>query len=187
MTIPSTKFASLIVLLTCLSVSVEALAEGIMVERASGRMRDAVYLMDANIRYDLNESVLEAINHGIQLQFDVTVELKRERRWIWHETVKTVILSYQLEYQPLSNNYLITNITTGLREQLPNLDEALKYLGTINDYPLFEQAELDPEYAYKCLIMSELRIRSLPLPLQPLAYISPKWHLTSQWYEWVVR
>lgn len=183
----NTILSNLVILFACLSMSVEAVAEGINIERASGRIRDAVYLMDATVNYDLNESVLEALNHGIQLQFDVHVEVRRERSWLWDETIKTVILSYQLEHQPLSNNYLITNLTTGEREQLQDMDEALKYLGTIRDFPLIEQAALDPEAAYNCIIMSELKIRTLPLPLQPLAYISPKWHLTSQWYEWVVR
>lgn len=178
---------SLVIFMACITAPLQAMAEGISIERAAGRIRDTTYLMEANIRYDLNESVLEALNHGIQLQFDVTVEVRRERRWVWDKTIRSVTLSYQLENQPLNNNYLVTNLSTGEREQLQDLDEALEYLGNIRDYPLIDQSELDPEQSYNCIIMSELKIRTLPLPLQPLAYVSPNWHLTSQWYEWVVR
>jgi len=182
-----TVLSNLAILLTCLFVSTEAIAQAISIERASGRMRDSYYLMDATIKYDLNDSVIEALNHGIQLQFDVHVEVRRERSWLWDETIKAITLSYQLEHQPLSNNYLVTNLTTGEREQLQDMDEALKFLGTIRDYPLIEQSVLDPQRSWNCIIMAELKIRTLPLPLQPLAYISPSWYLTSQWYEWVVR
>jgi len=183
----NTVLANVIILLTCLLVTAEAVAQGISIERASGRFRDGLYLMDASINYDLNDSVLEALNHGIQLQFDVLVEIRRERSWLWDGTAKELTLSYQLEHQPLSNNYLVTNLSTGDREQLQDMDEALKFLGTIRDYPLIEQSVLDPDRSWNCIIMAELKIRTLPLPLQPLAYISPNWHLTSQWYEWVVR
>ena len=184
------RIAVLVNLLICISgfaVALEAAAEGISIERATGRIRDAVYLVDASIKYDLSGSVLDALDHGIQLQFDVIVEIKRERNWIWDETIKSETINYQLEYQPLSNNYLVTNLNTDEGEQLQNLDTALKYLGTINNLPLIDEDELDTNESYNCFIMSELRIRTLPLPLQPLAYISPNWHLSSLWYEWTIR
>ena len=40
---------------------------------------------------------------------------------------------------------------------------------------------------YNCFIKSELKINTLPLPLQPVAYVSPAWYLESLWYEWTVR
>jgi hypothetical protein len=184
---PAAVFSNLLITIACLIACVEAAAEGISIERATGRIRDTEYLMDASIRYDLGDSVLEALSHGIQLQFDVTVEIKRERNWIWDETIKFETIIYRLAYQPLSNNYLVTNLNTGDGEQLHDLASALKYLGTITNYPLIGRDELNPEASYTGYITSELRIRTLPLPLQPLAYISPNWHLTSLRYEWTIR
>lgn len=174
-------------LLACAFTPKYALAEGISIERATGRLRGDTYLMDATIQYDLSSSVLEALEHGIRLQFDVSVEIKRERDWLWDETIKFETINYQLEYLPLSSNYLVTNLNTGEGEQLQDLETALKYLGTINNYPLLGKQELNPEESYTGFIMSELRIRTLPLPLQPMAYISPNWYLTSLWYEWTIR
>lgn len=161
--------------------------EGISVERASGRFKDDFYLVDARINYELSDSVLEALEHGIQLRFDVSVEIKRERKWIWDKDVATAILSYQLEYLPLSNNYLIINLVTGERKYLQELDDALYYLGSVRDFAVINRDALDTDSTYNCFIMSSLKIRNLPLPLQPLALISPKWQLSSQWYEWTIR
>lgn len=173
--------------LSCLLAWPAANAAGISIERASGRIKDSSYLMDARISYELSSSVIEALMHGIQLKFDVTVEVKRERNWIWDKTVKTDTLNYQLEYQPLSSNYLVTNLNSGDREQLQDLEEALSYLGTINDHPLIHSDEMEQGSVYNCFIKSELIISRLPLPLQPLAYVSPNWHLDSHWYEWTIR
>lgn len=180
-------FTQLLLCLPCLSLPVNALAEGISIERASGRMKDSVYLMDASITYELSDSVLEALLHGIQLQFDVTVEIQRERDWLWDKVIYSRTIRYQLDYQPLSGNYLVTNLETGEKEQVRSLNEALKQLGTIINYPLVNDDILNKDHSYNCFIMSQLRIRTLPLPLQPLAYISPNWHLASQWYEWTIR
>jgi hypothetical protein len=117
----------------------------------------------------------------------MTIEIERERKWIWDKKIATAILSYQLQLLPLSNNYLVTNMITGERKQLQELNEAMQILGTINNFPVVSETDFDPDRIYKCFMMSELRIRTLPLPLQPLALISPKWKLTSQWYEWTIR
>lgn len=173
--------------LVCLLISLQTNADGVTIEHASGRVRDSIYLMDAKINYTLSDSVLEAIAHGIQLHFDVTVEVRRGRKWLWDDVVKSVTLGYVLHYQPLSNNYLVTDLSSGDVETLQELDEALQFLGTISDYPLIAGTDIEPDSDYRCYIMSELKITTLPLPLQPLAYISPQWHLTSQWYEWTIR
>lgn len=170
-----------------LLLSVQVYADGVSIEHASGRIRDNVYLMDARINYGLSESVMEAIAHGIQLHFDVTAEVRRERNWIWDDVVKSVTLGYLLQYQPLSNDYRVTDLTSGDMETMQELDDALKFLGTISNFPLIDSTGLAADGSYRCFIKSELKITTLPLPLQPLAYISPNWRLTSQWYEWTIR
>jgi hypothetical protein len=176
-----------VLFLCSLMGSLNVYAQGITVENASGRFKDSFYQVNANINYDLSESVLEALTHGITLRFDVSVEVKRVRNWIWDRKHATAILSFQLEYLPLNNNYLVINLVTGERIQLQELDEALRFLGTIENFPVISEDNLDPDRSYNCFIMSELRIRNLPLPLQPLARISPSWKLSSQWYEWTIR
>jgi hypothetical protein len=94
--------------LACLLLSLQAYADGVSIDRASGRTKDNVYLMDAAINYELSDSVLEAVNHGIQLYFDVTIEVRQEHKWLWDDVLKTVTLGYLLQYRPLSSDYLVT-------------------------------------------------------------------------------
>ena len=181
------KYHLVALFLCCISGVVNCFAEGISVENASGRFKDSFYHVDANITYELSENVQEALAHGITLRFDITIVIKRERRWMWDKKFATTTLIYQLEYLPLSNSYLVTNIITGERNLLFMLEEALTFLGSVESFPVISEAQLDPERNYRCLIMSDLRIRTLPIPLQPLALVSPSWNLSSNWYEWNIR
>ena len=170
----------------CLSLFTYVHAEGISIERASGKFSDDNYYIDAIINYDLSDSVVEALQHGIQLRFDINIRIQRTRRFVWDKTVATALLSYQLEYLPLSNNYVLIKLNDGSRRYMQDLDETLDYLGTVNNFAVINVNQLAPNDRYKCQVSSHLRIRNLPLPLQPLAMISPSWELDSDWYEWII-
>ncbi len=162
-------------------------ADEISIERASGRVKDNSYLIGARIKYELGEKVIDAMQHGITLDFDVTVKILEERKFMWDKSIKTEVINFQMEYQPLINRYLVINQNSGSREQLPNLDEALKFLGTINNYNFIPNEIFKADESYAGLIKAELKISTLPLPLQPIAYVTPSWHLKSHWHEWTVR
>jgi hypothetical protein len=52
---------------------------------------------------------------------------------------------------------------------------------------LVAQADLVPGEAYQLRLRADLEIESLPLPLQPLAYLGRGWRLTSGWTQWPLR
>jgi len=37
---------------------------------------------------------------------------------------------------------------------------------------------------YFGMVKTALEIEALPLPLRPVAYLTPQWHLSSGWFEW---
>ncbi len=175
------------IILAFLSSPAAVMAEGISIDYVSGRVKDGFYQVDADIRYDLTDSVVEALNHGIQLRFDITVEIKRVRNWRWDQTVANAVMSFTLDYLPLTNSYQVINVITGDKRQFKELGESLSFLGNINNFPVFDENNLFEDRAYNGFLKSELRIRNLPLPLQPLALISPSWELSSPWYEWSIQ
>ena len=54
----------------------------------------------------------------------------------------------------------------------------------INGLLLATWDEMDKNAAYSVRLQASLDIEALPLPLRPLAYVSPSWHLSSEWYTW---
>lgn len=170
-----------------LFLSMAVNAKGISVEYATGNVNDNVYSVNARIAFNFDDEVLNALNHGVSLAINIYMRLLRKRDWLWDKLMREDVLEFELQYHPLSNNYLVINTSTGQREQFQSLEEALNFLGSIKNYRLAHRDELEKENNYRGQIKAELNIESLPPPLQPTAYVSSQWQLESQWYEWVVR
>lgn len=177
----------LLVALSGMILSGIAYAQGINIEYATSKLREDAYFIDARIRFNFGDEVLNALEHGVSLVINVTIRLDRKRKWLWDKTVKKHTLDFELQYHPLSNNYLVIALDSGDREQFQTLEEAMIYLGSINNYRLANTNELLDKKNYRGLIKAEMNIESLPPPLQPAAYVSAQWQLESQWYEWAIR
>lgn len=173
--------------ISCLTIPVSLFAHGIEIQHASIQLVEDVYLLEARINFDFDKEVIDALEHGVALHIDVLVRLKKMRDWWWDATVKQETLRFKLEFQPLSNHYLVTNTVTGSRQQRQSLEQALLILGTINKHIFFNKNLLDKQASYLGLIKARLNIESLPPPLRPVAYISKQWQLESLWYKWPIR
>lgn len=138
-------------------------------------------VMDADIAFDLSGETIEALNHGIPLEFDIKVRIKKDRDWIWDETILSKKITYRIEFQPLSEQYLVTEINSGETKQFQHLDGVLNYMGEVKNYPLISVDMITPDNRYTAQIKSQLNIQALPAPLRPLAYFSSQWHLSSPW------
>lgn len=178
-----------VLLLGCLLLLLPLPSPGqdITINYASGRERDGLYLVDISIALELDEKIISALRHGVSLSFDVDVQIRRQRKWLWDKLVEEARLQYELKHHPLTDDYLITNTGDDNREQFQTLDEALRYLGSISNFPATVARKITRDESYIGLVRAELNIEELPPPLQPISYISSDWHLKSQWYEWIIR
>jgi len=164
-----------------------AQAAEIVVRHASTKLTENRYHLNARIEFILDDDIRNAVEHGVQLNIETTVEIRRERNWLWDPLVKKSRLEFTLENHPLSNNYIVTNLMSGMRHQFATVPEGLKFIGNISNHVLIEAGEISADSAYTGFIKSELNVETLPAPLQPIAYVSGYWSTESAWYEWVVR
>lgn len=162
-------------------------AQDISVEYATSREEQAVYLVDVGLKLQLDDEIIQALQHGVSLDIEIDLQVRRTRKWIWDKLIRETTLHYRLRHHPLSDAYLVTNMDTDTREQFQTLNEALSRLGSIDDYPLIDAEKLQEGRQYTGLVRAELNIEELPPPLQPATYVSSRWHLESDWYEWVFR
>lgn len=174
-------------ILLLLILSGSAWSQGIDFKNISSTMVGGVYLLDARIKYDFNDEVLEALEHGVSLRIDIIIRIKKKRKWLWDKKIREDVINFKLERHPLSNHYLVSNLKSRNRYQLQSLDDALTVMGTIKNYKLVEARDLDQNASYTGDIMAKLNIESLPPPLRPVAYASEHWQLKSPWQKWVIR
>ena len=177
---------ALLLALLCVTVLAEN-QKGIIIRQASGLIVNGAYRIDADIDYHLGEESEKALLHGVSLQIDVELRLKMKRPWLWNKTIEESVISYRLEHYPLSGQYLVTNLTTGNREQFRNLPGALDYMGKISNFPLVAENRLQEDRTYLVQVRARLNRQALPAPLRPLAYLSSRWNVSSPTHEWTLQ
>ena len=183
------KFIHIYVLLLIFLLSPNSIAGtySINIDSAGGEIIENMYNVNANITYQLGTENRDALEHGIPLEFDIDFRIKKYRPWIWDQTLITRTITYRLEHQPLSGDFLVTRLNDGDLEQFQNLEDVLEYIGKIKNFPLIDSAILETSGTFYAQVKIHLKIEALPAPLRPLAYISSEWRLSSPWQTWVIK
>ncbi|RMD71282.1 MAG: DUF4390 domain-containing protein [Gammaproteobacteria bacterium] len=163
-----------------------AWGQTIEVERVKVHLDEEVYWLDADVHYDLSDEALEALHHGIPLTLTLEIEIFRPRPFLWDEKVAAVELSFRLSYHPLGKQYEVENLHTGVKRSFPSLEEALRALGRVRHFPMLDKRLLEVGRRYKARLRARLDLDALPIPLRLMAYLSPAWHLKSDWYTWTL-
>ena len=173
-----------------------AYGDAFTVKKANSFWQNDRLLLQADIHYELNKTLLDALNNGVSLVISQRIELHQISRYFWNEyltdsylwttTQNKVIQSFQLEYHSLSQQYTLTNLQSLTAHHYANLDKALIALGRIKNLSLLTRKEFNPEDEYQAQIYTWLNTNELPLPLQISTYFSPEWEVISQWYRWSV-
>lgn len=167
--------------------SISSNAEEIEVEYANTNLISDAWYLDARINFEFHDDVVEALNHGVDLNIDIDILIKEQRKWLWDKVIKEGVIKFKLEHQPLANLYIVTHLSNYERIQFDDLNLALSYLGNINNYLLLDASMIDTEKKYSGRISARLNVEDLPPPLKPVAYISSRWQVNSNPYFWSFR
>lgn len=137
------------------------------------------YLLNADFDLELNARLEEALNNGVALYFVVEFELTRSRLLWFDEISARERLQVRLAYQPLLRTYRLSTGT--LSQSFPSLGEALRALGQVRGWAVFERARVRPELSYTASVRMRLDTELLPRPFQVSALTSREWSLASDW------
>jgi hypothetical protein len=169
-----------IMLLLCRGVQ----AEEFLIEGLEARAVEGIYLMDASIDYRFTDEALEALESGVPLTLEVHIQLRRKGAWIWESDLVDARLRFQIFYQALHGLYQVTDLLSGTKQHYATRQTALTALGRIREVQLIQTDRLEEGEWYRLSLRSRLDIEALPLPLRPMAYLSPAWNLSSEWSVW---
>ena len=148
---------------------------------------DGLILLDAEIAYDLNDTVSEALENGVPLTFETHVQMRDANAWIWEKDVIDHRLRTVLRYRPLSGLYELRNLQGDEGLSFATRNAALRALGRIVAMPIIERDRLDLDNEYLVRVEVNLDIEALPMPMRPLAYLKPDWSISSEPWEWRLR
>lgn len=152
------------------------------IRTAGTRLEAGVWYVSANVEYRLSTEAREALNSGLTLTFQLDIELVRTRRWLPDDAIASLLQSYQLSYQPLTQRYVVRNLNSGQQTSYVTLLAAVSELGRVRNLPLIDAALLDPDAAYEIAMRAGLDRQTLPGPLQMLAFWNAGLDLQSDWW-----
>ena len=161
-------------------------ADGVNINSAVTYIDNNTYYLDVSSELTLTEESYRALRQGISFEIHTDFQLLKKRKWLWNKTVFGKKLIHKLEHKPLTENFLITNLNTGIVNYYKNLDAAVNAICNISKMKLFDKNKLQKNIKYLAKIRLYLDIDSLPSPLRPRAYFSSDWNISSQWYRWEI-
>jgi len=154
------------------------------VRSASLTLVDGVQELDARLQLILSAEALKALKSGVTLTIELTLEVIRVRRFMLDDGEAELNITYELEYLPLSQRYIVRGLNSGDRDTFATLYSALNNLGRIQSLPVIDHAILNPDSKYRIRLRASLSTRQYSAPFRFLFFWRDEWDLKSEWYEW---
>jgi len=158
-------------------------SSSIVIKNAELKLVDNTYLLSADSELTFDESIEEAVNKGVPLNFLVEFQLVSPRKYWFDNEIVTTSSNFTLSYHALSRQYLVSH--NGHQTSYETLSEAKLELEQIDDWKIFEKSLVEKKQAYKASLVIRLDQSKLPKALQVEAIGSESWDLKSQSFDWL--
>lgn len=172
-----------LLLLLCALLPVPAQAADFQFSKVQLSPQGQQLVLDADIQYPLNDTAAEALANGVPLTFVIHVEVRAANAWIWQADLLDRRLRSTLRYHPLSGLYELHQLDSDHVQQFATREAAIAALGTLRGMALLPLSQLEQGAGYRVRLATYLDLEALPLPLRPLALLTPSWHLESEPWE----
>jgi hypothetical protein len=156
------------------------------VRTVESRLIDGVHTIDARLQLVLSSEALRALSSGITLTIELQLEVIRVRRWYIDNLEAELATTFELEYRPLSQRYIVRNLNSGDQDSFATLYSALNNLGRVQGLPVIDDAVLDADSDYRVRLRALLQTRQYSAPLRLLFFWRDQWQLESEWSEWML-
>jgi hypothetical protein len=145
------------------------------------RSTEDAFVVDANIDFDFSDKVIEALNHGVPITLELHLQVRKQGAWLWEKDLADTRLRYQIRYHALASVYQIVDLQTNTQENYVTREIAVNALGEIHAMPVIRHEQMEKGKIYQVGLKTSLDLDALPLPMRPLAYLSPSWNQSSEW------
>lgn len=157
---------------------------GFKVLFAETQLMDHVVRLNAGFEFNFSPELIEALENGVPITLNIEMEIFRSRNYWRDDGIARVVQKYRVTYSELTRRYVLDNLNSGTHFTLPSLDSVLWVISGLSGFPLLDRSLLRSRAKYYYRIRLGVDVDSLPVPLRVMAYISSRWHLTSDWYTW---
>lgn len=140
------------------------------------------YVVNADIDFELNPRLIDAVSRGVSLHFTAEFVIERPR-WYWlDEVVVERSLHYRLSYHAITRTYRLS--IGSLHQSFDTLDAALRTMQRIRNWHIIAADGLEPGVSYNAALRLKHDTSMLPRPFQVTALGNRDWSLGTDWTRW---
>ena len=137
--------------------------------------------LHANMHVPEGESLRQALESGLEIDFLLQVSVQRRRWWWLDQRAANIVWRATLSYDPILRRHKLAT-ADGFRRAYPKLRDALDRLGKLRQWPVSPNIApaLDNPDSY-LLARLEVDISRLPRPVKILLLTDDDWDFDSGW------
>ena len=154
------------------------------VRSAKSVLINKTHVLDARLQLFLSDEALNALNSGVPLTIELSIEFIRVRRFMPDDKEIELSFQFELEYKPLSQRYIVRDTVNDTQDSYATLFSALNRLGRIQKLFLVNDNELSKDSNYRMRLQALLSTKQYSAPLRMLFFWRSQWDIKSEWYEW---
>lgn len=140
------------------------------------------YVINADIDFELNPRLIDAVSRGVSLHFAAEFVIERPR-WYWFdEVVVERSLNYRLSYHAITRTYRLS--IGNLHQSFETLEAALRTMQHIRNWHIVATDVLEPGVSYNAALRLKHDTSRLPGPFQVTALGNRDWSLGTDWLRW---
>lgn len=141
--------------------------------------------LDADVSFELNPQLRNAVERGLPLYFSADVTITRPRWWWFDQQVVSQERLWSISYNALIREWRVRG--GGLALPVSSLDEALALVRHIRNWVIAPADALEPGEEYLGRVRLRLDVSQLSRPFQVNAMNSSAWALSTPWKEFSIQ
>ncbi len=161
----------------------DALDGTLEVRSAYVTVDNGVYQLNARVAYPLNDEIRGALKDGVTLNFDFEATVHKQRRYWTDATIVSISLHRELSWHEVTERYVVRE-RSGEQGSYATLDQALQAVGSVDNWPIVVEPQLEPNANYQVGVRASVRRGNLSSALRSLIWWSDSWQRSSAWYTW---
>jgi len=170
-----------------LSAAAQDASEGrLEIRNAFVELVDGAWRLDVRLDLELAEVARQAFAEGVPLVVELETEASVERRYLPDETVVEQTRRWVLNYDAISQRYVVNDRTTDAHQSYTSEADALAALARISGIEIAGPDVLPPDSRFDMRVRASIEIGDLPAAVRILLFWKG-WSLDTDWYAWRVR
>jgi hypothetical protein len=145
------------------------------------------FVLDANIDFNFSDKVVEALQNGVPITLELHLQVRKKGAWLWEKDLLDTRMRYEIRYHALASVYQVVDLQNKSQESFVTREVAITALGDIQGMPVIRHEKMEKGKIYSVSLKTSLDVDALPLPLRPIAYLSPSWNQSSEWRSCLIR